>query len=491
MRKSGVLLHISSLPSPYGVGNLGSGAYKFVDFLEKSGQSLWQILPLCPIGKGDSPYMSVSAFAGNPLFIDPDLMVSEGLVSREEISHIYFGERGDRCDYDRLRYAVNELFKITVKGFKENPPVEFESFCENNESWLNDFALFSALKENYGGAPWYEWDDDLKSRKKEAVLKAEKENEDEILLVKAQQFVFYSQWRKLKKYANEKGVKLIGDAPIYVAYDSADVWANPENFQMNEDFSLKAVAGCPPDAFAQDGQLWGNPLYDWEKMKKDGYSWWEGRLKHSLKTCDIVRIDHFRGFESYYSIPAEAETAKEGKWVKGPGAEFFAFMEKRLGKLPLIAEDLGLLTDEVREMVAQTGMPGMKILQFAFDPDGDSLYLPHNHIKNAVVYTGTHDNDTSAGWLASITDRDRHFIEDYLGLHPGERYTLGLIKAALGSVCDTCIIPIQDYLDLGSEARMNVPGTAEGNWRWRLREEYLTDALAGEMRRLAMLYRRY
>lgn len=490
MRKSGVLMHISSLPSDYGIGTLGEEAYKFADFLEASGQSLWQILPLCPGGKGNSPYMSFSVFAGNSLFVDLKLLCEEGLLTPAEVEEWDFGVEKDRVDFKKVIASRKKLFPLAAERFFRSVPADYERFCAENSSWLRDYCLFMALKEKYGGIPWNEWDEPLKLREEKALAKAEEELSHIIDRYKMEQYLFYSQWYALKKYANKLGIKIIGDLPIYVAYDSADVWASPDNFLLDENYSPRVVAGCPPDAFSEDGQLWGNPVYDWEKMREDGYLWWTGRLAHALKVCDMVRMDHFRGFESYYCIPAKAENARGGRWEKGPGAEFFAIMKKKLGSLPVIAEDLGMLTQDVRNMLRKTGLPGMKILEFAFDADDSSSYLPHNHIKNCVVYTGTHDNDTALGWLGSLSRRDRTFVKRYLRLNAREGYNWGIIKSAMMSVADTAIIPMQDFLGLGSEGRMNVPGIAEGNWSWRMEKGAAGEKLSGKIRVITQTYRR-
>lgn len=483
-------MHISSLPSNYGIGALGEEAYEFADFLQKSGQTLWQILPLCPGGKGNSPYMSFSTFAGNALFIDLDLLVKQGFLTKEEISGCDFGSDESHVDFKKVVAMREKLFPLAAKRFFESLPDDYEIFCKENDFWLRDYALFMALKEKYGDIPWNKWENPLKMREKSALEKAEKELSEKINRYKMEQYLFYSQWYALKKYVNEKGIEIVGDIPIYVAFDSADVWASPENFLLDENYTPRVVAGCPPDAFSEDGQLWGNPVYNWEKMTEDGYTWWTQRLSHALKVCDRVRIDHFRGFESYYCIPSEEKTAKNGKWEKGPGSEFFAFMKKKLGKLPVIAEDLGMLTDDVRKMLKKTGLPGMKILEFAFDADDSSDYLPHNHIKNCVVYTGTHDNDTALGWINSLSPKDRTFAKRYLRLSAREGYNWGIIKAAMMSVADTAIIPMQDFLGLGSEGRMNIPGVAEGNWSWRMTKGAADEKLAGKIKKITETYRR-
>lgn len=483
-------MHISSLPSRYGIGTLGKEAYEFVDFLKDSGQSLWQILPLCPGGKGNSPYMSFSNFAGNSLFIDLTALVEKELLTQAEVNECDFGSEESRVDFEKVTAGREKLFHLAAKRFFISVPDDYESFCKENEFWLRDFALFMALKEKYGDVSWNEWGKPLKLRKEEALIKAERELSENVNRYKMEQYLFYSQWYALKKYANKNGIEIVGDIPIYVAYDSADVWSSPENFLLDEEYSPRVVAGCPPDAFSEDGQLWGNPVYNWEKMKADGYTWWTQRLSHALKVCDRVRIDHFRGFESYYCIPLGEKTAKNGKWEKGPGSEFFAVMKKKFGSLPVIAEDLGMLTDDVRKMLKKTGLPGMKILEFAFDADDSSSYLPHNHIKNCVVYTGTHDNDTVMGWINSLNQRDKAFVKRYLRLSAREGYNWGIIKSAMMSVADTVIVPMQDFLGLGSEGRMNVPGVAEGNWSWRMEKGAIDEKLCKKIKKITETYRR-
>lgn len=490
LRKSGVLMHISSLPSGYGIGSFGKEAYEFVDFLKNSGQSLWQILPLCPGGKGNSPYMSFSNFAGNSLFIDLDFLCQKGLLTESEIHSCDFGEEESRVDFEKVIASREKLLPLAAERFFLSVPYDYEDFCKENEFWLRDFALFMALKEKYGDIPWNKWEKPLKLREEKALAKVEAELLDKVNRYKMEQYLFYSQWYALKSYANKKGIEIVGDIPIYVAYDSADVWASPENFLLDEEYSPRVVAGCPPDAFSEDGQLWGNPVYDWNKMKEDGYIWWAQRLSNALKVYDRVRIDHFRGFESYYCIGSQEKTAKNGKWEKGPGSEFFALMKKKLGSLPVIAEDLGMLTDDVRKMLKKTGLPGMKILEFAFDADDSSAYLPHNHIKNCVVYTGTHDNDTVLGWIDSLSQKDRAFVKRYLRLSVREGYNWGIIKSAMMSVADTVIIPMQDFLGLGSEGRMNVPGVATGNWSWRMKNGAADEKLSKKIKKITETYRR-
>lgn len=489
MRKSGILLHISSLPSDYGIGTFGSEARRFCDFLEKSGQSLWQILPLGVTGYGDSPYQSFSSFAGNPYFIDPVLLEEQGYLKKEEYENTDFGDDVSKVDYGKLyssRYGM--LFSAYSRFDKEN--AEYKKFCEENSWWLDDFALFMALKDEKKGASWQSFDEDIKRREEKALLAAKKRLKEKTDFYKVIQYFFFSQWSSLKKYANDKGIKIIGDIPIYVSPDSADVWTSPENFELDSSLRPVNVAGCPPDAFSVDGQLWGNPLYNWKYMKKDGYSWWRARMKFALGLFDIVRIDHFRGFDAFWSIPYGSKTAASGKWVKGPGNDLFAALKKELGEMPIIAEDLGFMTDSVKKLLKKTGYPGMKVLEFAFDPNGNSDYLLHNIEKNSVSYIGTHDNSPFCAWLANTGENDRAFAEKYMCLTDAEGKNWGAIRTLLSSPSDTVIIQMQDILGLSEEARMNTPSESEGNWTWRVRGECINDWLADIIRKKTSVYRR-
>lgn len=490
MRKSGILLPISAIASDYGIGTFSKQAYNFVDFLEKAGQKLWQILPLGPTGYGDSPYQSFSTFAGNPYYIDLETLIEEGLLSKEDCESCDFGKNKQYIDYEKI---YNSRFQVLRKAFK-NSNIEkdtgFRKFTEENAYWLEDYALFMAVKNSYGGKSFLEWDKDLKMRKPQALEKARKDNAEEVLFFKFQQYEFVKQWQKLKDYANKKGIEIVGDIPIYVALDSADTWANPDLFQLDEECTPIGVAGCPPDAFSATGQLWGNPLYRWDYHKKTGYAWWIKRIAYCYKLYDIVRIDHFRGFDEYYSIPYGDETAELGKWEKGPGYGIFAAIKKELGEKEVIAEDLGFLTDTVIELVKKCGYPGMKILQFAFDSREESDYLPHNYSKNCVVYTGTHDNDTTLGWYEVLNKRDKEFAKKYLNITSEEDVEWEFIRAALASVADTAIIPMQDYLGMGAEARINIPSTLGINWKWRMREKDCTKKLAERIYKMCKLYGR-
>ena len=490
MRESGVLLPVASLPSDYGIGCFSKEAYEFVDQLKAVGQKNWQILPLGPTGYGDSPYQSFSTFAGNPYFIDLETLIKEGLLTREECDACDFGDNAEFIDYEKIYFS---RFKILRKAFERFvPDEEFETFAEENKAWLEDYALYMAIKNSLGGISWSQWPAELKRRVPEAMEEKKKELEEEIQFIRFQQYEFTKQWTRLKKYANDQGIRIIGDIPIYVAFDSADAWANPQLFQFDEECTPIAVAGCPPDAFAATGQLWGNPLYDWEYHEKTGFAWWIQRLEYCYKLYDVVRVDHFRGFDEYYAIPYGDKTAENGKWRKGPGLELFKAVKKAMGEMSIIAEDLGYLTDSVRQLVKDTGYPGMKVLQFAFDSREESDYLPHNYEHNCVVYTGTHDNNTILGWLDEMAPEDRLLAERYLD----NRYTRkedmpwDFIRLAMASVADLAITPIQEFLCLGGEARINQPSTLGTNWKWRLLKGQITHEVTGKMYDMTKLYGR-
>lgn len=478
MRTSGILMHISSLPSPYGIGTMGKEARKFVDFLEKASQTYWQILPVNPTSYGDSPYQSFSSFAGNPYFIDLDYLCKDKLLTKKECESFFWGKNPKYVDYGTLYENRFTLLKKAYARFEKKVPEDFADFCKKQADWLDDFALFMALKDANGGVAWLEWDEDLKFRKPDAIAKAREEYADDIKFWKMLQYLFFKQWRELKAYANGKGIEIIGDVPIYVALDSADVWANPTQFYLDKNLDPIDVSGCPPDAFSEDGQLWGNPLFRWDEMKKDGYTWWTKRVKFMSELYNVVRIDHFRGFDSYYAIPAKDKTAKNGEWRKGPGMDLFHALEKKLGKLNIIVEDLGYLTPSVIQLVKDCGFPGMKVLQFAFDTREDGDYLPHNYEKHCVVYTGTHDNDTILGWFKTAPKESIKYAKEYLRLSKEEGYNWGMMRGAWGSVGDMAIVPMQDLLDVGSEGRMNTPSTLGMNWQWRAVDGQITTKLA-------------
>ena len=490
MRTSGVLMPISSLPSPYGIGTMGKQAKKFVDFLDKAGQKYWQILPICPTSYGDSPYQSFSSFAGNPYFIDLEYLCKDKLLTKKECGSFDWGGSEKYIDYGIMYISRYKLLKKAYARFVKNIPDDYEQFCKTEAEWLDEYALFMALKDANDGVAWFEWDEDLKTRKPEAIEAAKKEYADDIKFYKMLQYLFFKQWRQLKAYANSKNIEIIGDVPIYVAGDSADVWANPKQFYLDEDLNPIEVAGCPPDAFSADGQLWGNPLFRWDVMKKDGYAWWTKRISAMADLYDIIRIDHFRGFDSYYAIPAEDDTAKNGEWKEGPGMDLFKVLEKKLGKLPIIVEDLGFLTPSVIKLLKDSGFPGMKVVQFAFDSREDSDYLPHNYPKNCVVYTGTHDNDTVMGWMKTAPKSAVKFAKEYLNLTKEEGYNWGMMRAAWSSVADMAIVPMQDILGLGSEARINTPSTIGENWKWRATADQIDNSIAKKLRKCMKMYAR-
>ena len=483
-------MHISSLPGNTGIGTLGKEAYKFVDFLKSAGQTYWQVLPLCPTSYGDSPYQSFSTFAGNPYFIDFYSLCDDGLLDKDDFENIDWGENLEKIDFEKISQNRYTVLRKAYKAFDKNDS-NYKIFCNENSYWLDDFALYMAIKEENHGKSWNEWDTDIKLRKNNVVLSLNKQLKEEVEFYKTIQYFFFTQWNKLKAYANTNGVKIIGDIPIYVAGDSADVWANPKQFLLDKDCNPIEVAGCPPDAFSDEGQLWGNPLYNWDYMKKDGYSWWKKRIEHLCNMCDVIRIDHFRGFESYYCIPADSKTAKIGEWRKGPGIEFFREIERDLGKKEIIAEDLGYLTPAVKKMLKQSKYPGMKVLQFAFDTDEENDYLLHNFTKNSVAYAGTHDNDTIIGYMTKTTPRKtRKRARNYLRLTRREGYNWGFMKAVWSSNSDTAIVTMQDLLGLGNEARMNYPSTVKDNWQWRAKPDYITVELAEKIRYYTVLYQR-
>ena len=482
-------MHITSLPGPYGVGTMGKQAFAFVDFLKDAGQKLWQILPLSPTGYGDSPYQSCSAFAGNHYLIDLDLLVEEGLLKLDEITGICWSRKEEKADFGLLYNNRLNVLRLAYSRFAGSEG--FDAFCRENENWLSDFALFMALKEANGGKPWYDWEDGLKHREEGAMAFAQQKLVDEIRFYSFVQYLFFKQWNALHGYANENGIRIIGDVPIYVPLDSVEVWSQPQLFQLNKKLDPIAVAGCPPDGFTEDGQLWGNPLYRWSLHKKQGYSWWLDRLAAAGRLYDVIRLDHFRGFEAYWSVPYGHKTARYGKWVKGPGMSFVKALKKGLPDLPLIAEDLGFLTQEVLDLRDTGGWPGMKVLQFAFDPKEPSDYLPHTYVHNSVCYTGTHDNMTMRQWFDTASKEEVEFAADYLKLTKKEGYVWGTIRAALGSVSDLCIIQMQDYLELDGKARMNFPGTlSDSNWTWRAKNGIITPELAKKIRHLTRLYAR-
>ena len=490
MRTSGVLMPISSIPSPYGIGTMGKQARKFVDFLVKGGQKYWQILPICPTSYGDSPYQSFSSFAGNPYFIDLEYLCKDKLLTKKECESFQWGSNPKYVDYGIMYESRYALLRKVYARFTKKEPQDFEKFCENEKQWLDDYALFMALKDANGGQAWSNWDKSLRLREKKAMEEATEKYSEEIRFYKMLQYLFYQQWNALKTYANEAGIEIIGDVPIYVAGDSADVWANPDQFYLDENLEPIEVAGCPPDAFSDDGQLWGNPLFRWDVMKKDGYTWWTRRIKAMSELYDIIRIDHFRGFDSFYAIPAKDDTAKNGQWKQGPGMDLFCELEKKLGKLPIIVEDLGFLTPSVHKLLKDSGFPGMKVIQFAFDSREESDYLPHTYTNHCVVYTGTHDNDTVMGWMKTAPKASVKYAKEYLNLTKEEGYNWGMMRAAWSSVADMAIVPMQDILGLGAEARINTPSTLGNNWKWRATPEQIDAKVAKKLYHYMQMYGR-
>lgn len=488
-RSNGVLMHISSLPGNTGIGTLGKPAYDFVDFLKKSSQTYWQILPICPTSYGDSPYQSFSTFAGNPYFIDFELLVGQGFLQKKDYENISWGSDETQVDYGLLYEQRHKLFSIIQKNFEKNTPADFESFCKENAFWLDNYSLFMAIKDAHNGVSFLEWEKEIINREEQSLKKWTEKCSDRINYYKILQYLFFAQWNNLKKYANDNGIKIIGDIPIYVAADSADVWSNPEQFMLDENHVPIEVAGCPPDGFSADGQLWGNPVYNWDYMKKDNYSWWKKRLEMSLKNFDVLRIDHFRGFDSYYCIPFGDTTAKNGVWKKGPGTALFEEIKKCYGELPIIAEDLGFLTDSVRQMLKDVGYPGMKVLQFAFDSRENSDYLPHSYSKNSVVYTGTHDNDTVIGWTSSAPAEDYSNAKKYLRTND-KNFPTEMMLAAIESVSNTCILCMQDLIGLDGSARMNTPSTVGNNWKWRATQNQITENISEFLSYYTKLYNR-
>ena len=488
MRSSGVLMHITSLPGPYGIGTMGETAFAFVDFLHKAGQNYWQLLPLNPTGYGDSPYQSCSSFAGNPYLIDLDLLTREGLLLPGEAETVIWGDCDIRVDFGLQYKNRMKLLRRAYERFTDRGALD--RFCNENSSWLPDFALYMALKDRFDGTPWYRWEEGLKYRDPNAIWQVRQTMQPEIRLYCFVQYLFYKQWDALRAYAKNKNIRIIGDVPIYVPLDSVEVWCAPELFQLDDTLTPTAVAGCPPDGFTEDGQLWGNPLYRWDLMEKDGYSWWIRRLAAAGKLYDTVRLDHFRGFESYWSVPYGDGTARNGKWVEGPGLAFIDAVKNALPNLEMIAEDLGFLTPEVLQMRDDSGLPGMKVLQFAFDSREPSSYLPHTYIQNTVCYTGTHDNMTTRQWLESATPDSAEYAASYMSLSHKEGYVWGVIRTAMSSVSRLCVVPMQDYLELGSDARMNFPGTMGNNWVWRAAKGCFSEPLANKIYGLTELYGR-
>ena len=510
MRESGILMPVSSLPGPYGIGCFGAEALKFVDFLAAAGQHIWQLLPLSPTGYGDSPYQSCSAFAGNPYFIDLDALKADGLLTAAQLKAEPWGTDPLSVDYGTLYTSRYKVLRAAYAAWREKYaghfgcahyyPDDYYAFTLTNESWLNDYALYMALKTANGMKSWAEWPREYRLRDAGALAEFAAGQEEEIGFWKFLQYEFAVQWKKVKDYANEKGIKILGDIPIYVSADSVDAWVGGELFELDAQGGFARVAGCPPDYFSADGQLWGNPLYNWPYHKQTGYAWWVRRVRHALGIYDLLRIDHFRGFDTYWAIPAGSSTARTGKWENGPGMDLFRALEAALGKLPIIAEDLGDLVPSVRKLLADSTFPGMKVLQFAFS-GGDNEYLPHNHVKNSVVYPGTHDNTTLTDWWVNAAPaKEKANAAAYLHLTPckptakevaavrTDAARIALLRAALGSVADRAIIPMADWLGLGAEAHLNTPGKLGGNWAWRAAEGFDTALLAGRIEAECAVY---
>ena len=490
-RSCGILMPISSLPSPHGIGTLGAEARKFVDFLADAGQSWWQILPVGPTSYGDSPYQSFSAYAGNPYFVDLDLLCEDGLLTPAEVNSVNWGTDPAKVDYSAIYNSRFPLLHLAMERGWERDADKVAAFSEENASWLPDYALFMAVKRHFGMQSWTEWpDEDIRLRRPEAVARYQEELADDIRLFTYIQYLFFRQWEDLRSYAHEKGIGIIGDLPIYVAMDSADVWADPRAFQLDERNVPAEVAGVPPDYFTADGQLWGNPLYDWNAMKADGYTWWIRRIAGASRLYDILRIDHFRGLESYWAVPYGETTAKIGRWVKGPGMGLIGVLTEKFPNIQFIAEDLGYLTPEVRQLLEDSGLPGMKVLEFAFDSREAANYLPHTYPRHCVCYAGTHDNATLMGWKDEAAPADIAMARQYLGLNDEEGFHWGVLRGGQSSVADLFVAQMQDYLGLGSEARMNTPGILGGNWQWRMLSGQITDALTARIAGMARLYGR-
>lgn len=497
MRKSGILMPIFSLPSKFGIGAFDKEAYSFADFLEKSGQGVWQVLPLGPTGFGNSPYQPISAFAGNPYFISLENLIEDGYLTWDDCNSCDFGNNQECVDYGAMYFNRKPLLMKAASVFAnklledKELKKEYDEFIKKELYWLKDYALFCVIKDMNDGKPWYEWEDKLKKHDEKALSSVSDEKKTEIDFIYFEQFVFEKQWEKLHKYVNDKKIEIIGDMPFYVSLDSVDVWQHPEVFQLDKDLVPKVVAGCPPDAFSEKGQMWGNPIYDWKSTSKDGYSWWMSRMKRNSELFDTVRIDHFHGFAEYYAIPYGASDAVNGKTEKGPGMSFFTALKKELGDISLIAEDLGNVTKENEALLEESGIPGMKVLQYAFT-SWDSKYLTHRHEKNCVVYTGTHDNTPTRAWVEEIGDGHRDFTRRYVNSRNSDFGGLvwDIIREAYHSSADLCIVPLQDYLVKGREARINNPGTLDGNWEWRLIPNFLSDDLARSIREMVETYGR-
>ena len=489
-RGAGLLMPISSLPTPYGIGTMGKEAYKFVDYLKKAGQSYWQVLPVGPTSYGDSPYQSFSAFAGNPYFIDLDTLVSEGLITKKEIKKYPWGDNEQYIDYATIYQSRFEVLHTAFDNSDHKDTDEYKKFVNENAYWLDDYSMYMAVKSHFDNQEWLKWDNDIKMRTEEAMNRYSEMLADEIDFWKFCQFKFFEQWNKIRAYANDAGIEIIGDIPLYIALDSADVWANKELFELDEDVKPINVAGVPPDAFSEDGQLWGNPLYNWTKMEETGFAWWKSRMASNSKLYDIIRIDHFIGVVRYYSIPAHCTNAKEGTWRQCPATKLVDAINDAIGDAKIIAEDLGVSMQEVKDVLAYSGYPGMKIIEFAFGSDAENEHLPHNYNSNMVVYGGTHDNETVMGYFGSQTPKELKYAYDYMGINKKSDITDAVLRTAYASVASIAIFQVQDVLGLGNEARMNTPSTVGDNWKWRMTSGELTAAHAKKLKKLAELYGR-
>ncbi|MCX6282164.1 MAG: 4-alpha-glucanotransferase [Bacteroidetes bacterium] len=491
-RASGILLHPTSLPGKYGIGTLGKAAFNFIDFLSKAKQQYWQILPLGPTGFGDSPYQCYSAHAGNPDLIDPDLLVSQHLLANDDLNSMPHFEEGS-VDYDKVQKARLPLLIKAFHSFNEHAAdlekLAYRNFLKSHAPWLNDYALFRAVKEDSGNKPWYNWDKDLKTREPGALKEAENRLSSKIDFHKFLQFLFFKQWTSVKDYAKKHKIRIIGDIPLYISLDSSDAWANPGEFEFDGELKPIRVGGVPPDYFSETGQLWGNPLFRWDIMKHNNYKWWMDRIRTNLTLYDVIRIDHFRGFAAYWAVPYAEETAIKGEWIPGPGKDFFSALKNEFGDLPIIAEDLGVMTPDVEDLRDSFGLPGMKILEFAFDSSEANEYIPYSYNKNCIVYTGTHDNDTVVGWFKKASEDDRKQVLDYIHCDDKDIHW-SFVRLAWSSVANIAIVPMQDLLGLDSEARMNLPGTTGGNWNWRAREADFPAELATALAALTSLYGR-
>lgn len=489
-RASGILMPMSSLPSPYGIGTMGEAAYRFIDFLADAGQKYWQVLPLGPTSYGDSPYASPSTFAGNPYYIDLDMLIADGLLSREDVTSRFWGDDPAHADYGALYENRFPLLRKAFENGRDRYAADIAAFRTENAGWLENYALFMALKMRFDMRAWTEWPDDIRLHRPEAVERYSAECAEERAFWVFTQFLFFRQWDKLRAYAKERGIGFIGDVPIYVAPDSADIWSEPQYFLLDEDHACKEVSGVPPDGFTADGQLWGNPLYDWDKLKADGYGWWIRRMEGIARLFDVVRIDHFRGLESFWAVPAGDTTARNGYWRPGPGVGFVETLTGWFPNLRFIAEDLGYLTPEVKKLLRDSGLPGMKVLHWAFDANGDSDYMPHNIGADSVCFVGTHDNDTTLGWLNGLSAADKAFAREYARLTDEEGWCWGLIRVGMSTASGLFVATMQDILELGPDCRMNRPGDPVGNWRWRMLPGAATAETAAKLRRLTALYRR-